>query len=148
MIQLWTDGGCWPNPGRGGFGYVIVTKHERIEGFGGELQTTNNRMEYRAALEGLARLNDYEWVTVYTDSQLLVNTASDWMFKWEKKDFLRKVKKKVEPVKNVDLVKRLLAESRRLNIRWEWVKGHAGIELNERADQLATIGMQFQDEST
>jgi ribonuclease HI len=140
---IWTDGACSGNPGPGGWAAIIVPPDgaEPIELSGGERETTNNRMELSAALNGLRALPDTAEVCVVTDSQLMVNSMTVWLEGWKRKGWKTAGGK---PVKNQDLVQALEAETNRLQkVRWHWVRGHqtgAGHEhkaLNDRADQLA-----------
>ena len=140
-VHIFTDGACKGNPGPGGWGVLLrMGRHEK-ELSGGEPQTTNNRMELTAALEGLRSLPDGTDVTVVTDSQLMLNSMTVWLPGWKKKGWKTAAGK---PVKNQDLLVALEAEVNRLgSVRWHWVRGHetgAGNEhkaLNDRADQLA-----------
>lgn len=140
---IWTDGACSGNPGPGGWAAIVVPPGggEPGELSGGEPDTTNNRMELSAALFGLRSLADGSDVCVVTDSQLLVNSMTQWLDGWKRKGWKTA---SGSPVKNVDLVQALDAETVRLGtVRWHWVRGHqtgAGHEhkaLNDRADQLA-----------
>ena len=136
-IHIWTDGACEPNPGRGGWGAIIINGVASREIFGGERQSTNNRMEFIAALKALELVDDGTTVTVFTDSMLLVKTASDWMHSWRKRGWTRK---NGAAIANLDLVKALASECTRLKVTWKHVKAHSGIALNERADWLANKG--------
>ncbi|MDO9353216.1 MAG: ribonuclease H [Solirubrobacteraceae bacterium] len=140
---LWTDGACSGNPGPGGWAAIIVPPDggEPTELSGGEHETTNNRMELSAALNGLRALPDDAEVCVVTDSQLMVNSMTTWLAGWKRKGWKTA---SGSPVKNQDLVMALDAETQRLAaVRWHWVRGHqtgAGHEhkaLNDRADRLA-----------
>lgn len=140
---IWTDGACSGNPGPGGWAAIVVPPDgaEPQEFSGGDPQTTNNRMEFSAALGGLQSLADGTDVCVVTDSQLLLNSMTTWLEGWKRKGWKTAAGK---PVKNQDLVQALEAETQRLgNVRWHWVRGHetgSGHEhkaLNDRADQLA-----------
>ena len=140
---IWTDGACSGNPGPGGWAAIVIGADggDPEEHSGGEPQTTNNRMELTAALEGLRSLPDGADVTVVTDSQLMLNSMTVWLPGWKRKGWKTAAGK---PVKNQDLIVALEAEVNRLgNVRWHWVRGHetgAGNEhkaLNDRADQLA-----------
>lgn len=141
-IQLYTDGAARGNPnGPGGYGFVLQfvdakgMLHEK-EGSKGYVQTTNNRMEIMAAIAGLSCLEKPCSVEVYTDSQYLVNTfEKHWIDSWIKKGWKRG---KNAPVKNLDLWKKLLEVMKPHEVRFVWVKGHAGHPLNERCDALAT----------
>jgi ribonuclease HI len=134
---VFTDGSSHPNPGPGGWGFVWVTDGEiEAEGHGGETEkTTNNRMEFTALIEAYEALPEDASVTVFSDSQLCVNTITKWAPGWEKKGW----KRKGDPLKNLDLVKRLLALYRaHPDCPLEWVRAHAGYRWNEYADSLAT----------
>jgi len=134
---VFTDGSSHPNPGPGGWGFVWGTDGEiEAEGHGGETEkTTNNRMEFTALIEAYEALPEDASVTVFSDSQLCVNTITKWAPGWEKKGW----KRKGDPLKNLDLVKRLLALYRaHPDCPLEWVRAHAGYRWNEYADSLAT----------
>jgi ribonuclease HI len=133
---VWTDGACSGNPGPGGWAAIVVAPDGTdTEHSGGERQTTNNRMEFTAAIEGLRSLPDGASVLITTDSRLLIDSMTKWLPGWKRKDFKTAAGK---PVKNQDLILALEAEIARMGeVRWEWVKGHADSELNDRADQLA-----------
>ncbi len=140
---IWTDGACSGNPGPGGWAAILVPPDGAapIERSGGEPNTTNNRMELSAALFGLRALPDGADACVVTDSQLLVNSMTQWLEGWKRKGWKTA---SGSPVKNLDLVQALEAETLRLGtVRWHWVRGHqTGAEhahkaLNDRADQLA-----------
>ncbi|MBJ7470776.1 MAG: ribonuclease HI [Solirubrobacteraceae bacterium] len=140
---IWTDGACSGNPGPGGWAAIVVPPDggEPVELSGGEPQTTNNRMELSAALNGLRSLPAESTVCVVTDSQLLVNSMTTWLDGWKRKGWKTAAGK---PVKNQDLVEALDAEVQRLAaVRWHWVRGHQtgqGHEhkaFNDRADRLA-----------
>ena len=122
MIEIYTDGACSGNPGRGGWGAVILRDGQTREISGGEPQTTNNRMEMTAVIEGLASVPSGAQVTVYSDSQYVVNTMTK---NWKRR-------------KNQDLWARLDRETAARRVVWRWIRGHAGHRLNERADRLAT----------
>ncbi len=137
-VKAYTDGACSGNPGPGGWGVILVFGEHRKELCGGELLTTNNRMELMAAimvLESLSRACD---VDLYTDSQYLRDGIMSWIHGWKRNGWKTAAKK---PVKNDDLWKRLDTARERHNIEWHWVKGHAGHDMNERADELAREGM-------
>lgn len=133
-VVIYTDGGCEGNPGPGGWGAVVRCGDVVREISGGELATTNNRMEMRAAIESLALLEERSEVCVYTDSQYLKNGITQWISGWKRKGWVTSAK---EPVKNVDLWKRLDEQVARHRVIWKWVKGHAGNADNERCDGLA-----------
>jgi ribonuclease HI len=141
-LSIFTDGGCSGNPGPGGWAYVMVLKTfqgEKIiaEGKGAEWDTTNNRMELMAAIAALRKLKSLRSVpklyTIYTDSQYLQLGITEWIAKWKQKNWRTSDK---APVKNQDLWKELDALSAELVPDWEWVKGHAGNEWNERCDHM------------
>lgn len=136
-VEMFTDGACKGNPGPGGWGVVLRRgKHEKHL-FGGEPETTNNRMELRAAIEGLAALKRPCRVELYTDSQYVKNGINSWMDNWKRNGWRTAQRK---PVKNAELWRQLDELSRRHDIRWHWVKGHAGHAGNELADELANRG--------
>ena len=137
-VLIYTDGACRGNPGPGGWGAIMISgKHER-ELCGGELDTTNNRMELMAAIQALEALNKSCKVELHTDSQYMRNGIMTWIHGWKARGWKTADK---SPVKNEDLWKRLDAARGRHEVDWRWVKGHAGHELNERADGLANKGM-------
>jgi ribonuclease HI len=137
-IEIFTDGACRGNPGPGGWGaFLRAGKHEK-ELFGGEPETTNNRMELTAAIEGLKALKSASVVTVTTDSQYVRKGITEWMESWKKRDWKNSAKK---PVKNVDLWQLLDEQNNRHKVTWLWVKGHSGHPENELADQLANRGI-------
>ena len=138
-VIIYTDGGCKGNPGPGGWGAILSFGDARKELSGGEAMTTNNRMELTAAIAALESLKRPCTVELHTDSQYLRNGITLWIQGWKAKGWKTASK---EPVKNVDLWMRLDAAVQAHEISWHWVKGHAGNELNERADQLATAAMQ------
>jgi ribonuclease HI len=138
-VIIYTDGGCKGNPGPGGWGAILSFGDVRKELSGGEAMTTNNRMELSAAIAALESLKRPCAVELHTDSQYLRNGITLWIKGWKAKGWKTASK---DPVKNVDLWLRLDAAVKDHDISWHWVKGHAGNELNERADQLATAAMQ------
>jgi ribonuclease HI len=137
-ITIWTDGACSGNPGPGGWGAVLQWNGHEKDLSGGEAMTTNNRMELIAAAAALEALKRPSAVDLYTDSQYVRGGIMTWMKNWKRNDWRTADKK---PVKNSDLWKRLDAAQARHEVTWHWVKGHAGTEGNERADQLAREGM-------
>ncbi|MFG1398647.1 ribonuclease HI [Roseixanthobacter pseudopolyaromaticivorans] len=137
-IEIWTDGACSGNPGPGGWGAVLRSGPHEKELSGGEAHTTNNRMELMAAISALEALKKPSAVDIHTDSEYLRNGVTKWVAGWRRNGWRTADKK---PVKNQDLWERLDAALGRHEIAWHWVKGHAGNELNERADQLARDGM-------
>ena len=136
-VAAWTDGACSGNPGPGGWGVVLVFGAHEKELCGGEADTTNNRMELMAAISALESLTRACDVDVHTDSQYVRQGVMGWVHNWKRNGWKTANK---QPVKNVDLWQRLDAATQRHNIEWHWVKGHAGNELNERADELARRG--------
>ena len=139
QVVIHTDGACSGNPGPGGWGAVLHFKDQEKELWGGELQTTNNRMELMAAIQALEALKKPCKVELHTDSQYVQKGIHEWIHGWKKRGWLTADKK---PVKNDDLWKRLDAARLRHEVDWRWVKGHAGHEFNERADALARRGLQ------
>lgn len=133
-ITIFTDGGCLGNPGPGGWGVILCSGSNRTELSGSERETTNNRMELRAAIAGLSALEEPGVVTVYTDSQYLRQGITEWIRGWKAKGWLTSAR---QPVKNADLWRELDAVAKQHRITWKWVKGHSGHPENERCDQLA-----------
>ena len=132
-VTIYTDGACRGNPGPGGWGAILhFGKHERKLS-GGEEDTTNNRMELRAALEGLRALTEPCQVTLFTDSKYLKRGITEWLPSWKRRKWRRKGGK----LANVDLWMKLDEEIERHQINWRWVRGHAGHVMNERVDKLA-----------
>lgn len=139
-IELFTDGACSGNPGPGGWGALLRMGTTEKELFGGEVQTTNNRMEMMAVIEGLRALTRPVKATVYTDSQYVQKGITEWIHGWKARGWKTAAK---EPVKNVDLWQALDKEAARHQLEWRWVKGHAGHVENERADALARRGVEL-----
>jgi ribonuclease HI len=137
-VVIHTDGACSGNPGPGGWGAILEFGEHRKELKGGEAHTTNNRMELMAAISALEALTRPCLVDIHTDSQYLRNGVMSWIKQWKRNGWRTADKK---PVKNVDLWQRLDALTEQHRVRWHWVKGHAGHDLNERADQLARDGI-------
>ncbi len=135
QVEIWTDGGCKPNPGPGGWAAILVYKGTMKELTGGELETTNNRMELTAAAEALEALTRPCKVALHTDSEYLKNGITRWMTGWVRKNWRSSTG---DPVKNMDLWRRILDAAKPHEIDWRWVRGHSGEPLNERADELAT----------
>jgi len=134
-VVVYTDGACSGNPGPGGWGAVLMSGDRRKELQGAEAQTTNNRMELRAAVEALAALKTQCAVTLYSDSAYLINAfQQNWLGRWEQNGWLTSKKQSVE---NKDLWRELIALSKKHRITWVKVKGHAGNKENERCDALA-----------
>ena len=137
-IAIWTDGACSGNPGPGGWGAVLIAGEHEKDLKGGEADTTNNRMELSAAIAALEALKRPSAVDIHTDSQYLRGGITGWLKGWKKNGWKTSDRK---PVKNVDLWQRLDALAVQHDINWHWVRGHAGTEENERADELAREGM-------
>ena len=133
-VEIHTDGACSGNPGPGGWGAILDWQGKRRELSGGEPLTTNNRMELMAAIVALETLKRPMRVILFTDSQYLRQGITEWIAGWRARGWRTADKK---PVKNQDLWERLDAARRRHTVEWRWLKGHAGHELNERADELA-----------
>ncbi|HEX2649564.1 MAG TPA: ribonuclease HI [Burkholderiales bacterium] len=137
VVEIHADGACKGNPGRGGWGVILLSGKNRKEMFGGEALTTNNRMELTAVIEGLSALKKRSRVRVFTDSQYVQKGISEWIHSWKRRGWMTADKK---PVKNDDLWRRLDELASGHEIEWRWVKGHAGNVENERADELANLG--------
>jgi ribonuclease HI len=137
-VVIYTDGACRGNPGPGGWGVVLMAGPHVKELSGAEPMTTNNRMELTAAIEALAALNRSCSVALYTDSQYVRKGILEWIAQWKLRDWRTADRK---PVKNVDLWQKLEQEIERHRIEWHWVKGHAGVPGNERADELANVAI-------
>ena len=138
QVVIYTDGACRGNPGPGGWGAILFSAGKEKEIWGGEAHTTNNRMELMAAIQALETLKRPMHAKLHTDSQYLRDGITQWLPRWKKNGWRTADKK---PVKNVDLWQRLDAALGSHQIKWHWVKGHAGHDLNERADQLARDGI-------
>ena len=137
-VEIYTDGACRGNPGPGGWGAVLMYGDKRKEIFGGDANTTNNRMELTAAIEALKALKRPCELTLYTDSQYVRKGILEWIDGWKARNWKTAAKK---PVKNDDLWKALDEQVQRHQIKWVWVKGHAGNVGNEKADELANRGI-------
>lgn len=137
-IEIFTDGACRGNPGRGGWGALLRYGDRERELCGGEALTTNNRMELTAAIEALAALRERCEVDLYTDSQYVRDGVTQWMANWKRRGWRTADRK---PVKNIDLWQALDREATRHQVRWHWVRGHSGHDGNERADRLANRGI-------
>lgn len=138
-VVLYTDGACKGNPGPGGWGVVLRYGDALKKLHGGERNTTNNRMELMAAIEGLRALKRRCVVDLYTDSQYVRKGITEWMSNWKKNGWKTSARK---PVKNDDLWRALDEQVQRHEIRWHWVRGHSGVPDNELADQLANQGVE------
>ncbi|GAA4411755.1 ribonuclease HI [Quisquiliibacterium transsilvanicum] len=137
-VEIYTDGACKGNPGPGGWGALLRVRGEEKELFGGERQTTNNRMELTAVIRALEALAGPSRVAVHTDSQYVQKGISEWIKGWKARGWLTSDRK---PVKNADLWRELDALAAKHEVQWHWVRGHAGHPENERADVLANRGV-------
>lgn len=137
-VIIHTDGACKGNPGPGGWGAILQSGGKTKELRGGERLTTNNRMELTAAIMALEALNRPCRVDLHTDSKYVMDGITSWIHGWKARGWKTADKK---PVKNNDLWKQLDAARARHEVKWHWVKGHAGHTLNERADTLANLGI-------
>ncbi|PIR39032.1 MAG: ribonuclease HI [Alphaproteobacteria bacterium CG11_big_fil_rev_8_21_14_0_20_39_49] len=136
-VVIYTDGACSGNPGPGGWGALLTYgKHEK-EIFGGEKETTNNRMELTAAIKALEAIKTKSEIDLYTDSTYVKDGITKWIHNWKKNGWKTAAKK---PVKNDDLWQELDKMIAKHEVKWHWVKGHAGHDGNERADMLAVKG--------
>ena len=138
-ITIYTDGACKGNPGPGGWGAILVAGAHEKELFGGEVETTNNRMELMAVIQALNALKRPCRITIHTDSQYVLKGCTEWLAGWKAKGWKTAAK---APVKNVDLWQALDAAQSQHQIEWRWVKGHSGHPGNERADLLANRGVE------
>ncbi|UDG83170.1 ribonuclease HI [Candidatus Vallotia lariciata] len=138
LIEIYTDGACKGNPGRGGWGALLRFGKQERELFGGELSTTNNRMELMAVIAALEVIKRPCKAIIYTDSRYVQRGISEWIHRWKKKNWMTTAK---TPVKNADLWHRLDALGLLHDIKWRWIRGHAGHPENERADALANRGV-------
>ena len=137
-IEIYTDGACRGNPGPGGWGAVLIAGRHRKEIYGGEAETTNNRMELTAAIEALNALKGSRSVVLHTDSKYVMQGITEWMANWKKRGWKTASR---QPVKNQDLWIALDEAIARHDVHWKWVKGHAGNQGNEEADALANRGI-------
>lgn len=137
VIEIYTDGACKGNPGVGGWGALLSSGNKTRELFGGEAHTTNNRMELTAVIRALGALKRRCRVRLHTDSKYVQQGISEWIHAWKKRGWKTADKK---PVKNEDLWRELDVLAVQHDIEWLWVKGHAGHDGNERADELANMG--------
>jgi len=140
QLIIYTDGACSGNPGPGGWGvYLKFGPHEK-ELWGGEDKTTNNRMELQAAIEGLKAVKPgfKDEIQLWTDSTYVLKGITEWIIGWKKRGWKKADKK---PVINADLWQELDALNQDMSVKWQWVKGHAGVDGNERADRLARKGV-------
>tara|TARA_B110000305_G_C18892104_1_gene382342 strand:+ start:60 stop:497 length:438 start_codon:yes stop_codon:yes gene_type:complete len=145
MINIYTDGACKGNPGPGGWGALIIEGDNKNEIFGGEANTTNNRMEILAVIMALKAINTISEITVFTDSTYVQKGISEWIDKWKINGWKTSNKKEV---KNKDLWVQLDSLTAQLKINWVWVKGHSGHSENDRADYLANQGVGMEGASS
>ncbi|HLD68469.1 MAG TPA: ribonuclease HI [Pseudomonas sp.] len=138
LIEIFTDGACKGNPGRGGWGALLLFKGVEKELWGGEAETTNNRMELTAAIRALEELKRPCEVKLVTDSEYVMKGMQEWLPNWKKRGWKTAAK---QPVKNADLWQQLDTQVSRHKVSWQWVRGHNGHPGNERADQLANRGV-------
>jgi len=138
FVIIYTDGACKGNPGPGGWGVILSYKGIIKELFGGDPDTTNNRMELMAAIQALETLTQPCSVRINTDSKYVLQGITEWMSNWKKRGWKTASR---TPVKNEDLWRRLDAAIQRHDIEWTWVKGHSGDKNNDRADELANLGI-------
>lgn len=137
-VEIYTDGACRGNPGRGGWGALLIAgRHEKTL-YGGEQETTNNRMELTAAIEALSALKGRCQVILHTDSTYVMKGIREWLPGWKRRGWKTATKK---PVKNQDLWQALDEIAEQHDIDWRWVKGHSGDPGNEEADRLANLGI-------
>ena len=137
-IEIYTDGACRGNPGPGGWGALLIFDQHEKEISGGQANTTNNRMELMAAIKAIESINEACEIDLYTDSKYVMQGITEWIIKWKLNGFKNSKKK---AVLNADLWVELDELTNDHKINWYWVKGHAGHELNERADMLANKGL-------
>jgi len=145
MINIYTDGACKGNPGPGGWGALIISNDSKNEIFGGEANTTNNRMEILAVIMALKAINTNNEITVFTDSTYVQKGISEWISKWKINGWRTSNKKEV---KNKDLWLQLEVLTAKFKINWVWVKGHSGHLENDRADYLANLGVGMEGPSS
>ena len=138
VVEVYTDGACRGNPGPGGWGVLLRANGAEKELYGGEADTTNNRMELMAAIRALEALKRPSRVKLYTDSIYVMKGITSWIHDWKRRGWRTADKK---PVKNEDLWRQLDELAAKHDVEWHWVKGHAGHPENERADQLANKGI-------
>jgi ribonuclease HI len=137
-VVIYTDGACSGNPGKGGWGAVLIFGEITKEIYGYNSDTTNNRMELMAVIEALKALKKPCLVELYLDSQYVKNGITEWIIKWQKNGWKTADKK---PIKNQDLWLELWEQKNKHNISWHWVKGHSNHPLNDKADELARRGI-------
>lgn len=137
-VVIYTDGACRGNPGPGGWGAILRCEKGEKELYGSEPDTTNNKMELMATIRALRALKVPCYIELWTDSQYVMKGITEWIHGWVKNNWKTSAKK---PVKNAELWKELLEETRKHEINWKWVKGHSGHPDNERVDELANIAI-------
>ena len=137
-VEIFTDGACRGNPGPGGWGVLLRNGGHEKQLYGGEVDTTNNRMELMAAIMALEALNRPCKIDLTTDSQYVRKGITEWIINWKKRGWKNSARK---PVKNIDLWQRLDAAAAKHEIEWHWVKGHSGHDENELVDELANRGI-------
>lgn len=138
IVEIYTDGACRGNPGPGGWGALLICGRHRKTMHGGERETTNNRMELKAAIEALNALKGPRQVNLHTDSKYVMDGINQWLPNWKKRGWKTSNRK---PVKNKDLWQALDEAITRHKIDWYWVRGHTGVPGNEEADELANLGI-------
>ena len=142
MIKIYTDGSCIGNPGKGGWAAIILNNGKKTEIKGGMKDTTNNQMELLAPIKALKKIPKGSKVQIFTDSKYVKSGITEWIHNWKKNGWKTASKKSV---KNKELWILLDEECRKHKITWEWIKGHSGHELNERADLLANLAIDNKD---
>jgi ribonuclease HI len=138
VVRIYTDGACKGNPGPGGWGALLRSGTHERELYGGDPATTNNRMELTAVIRALEALTRPSKVEIYTDSEYVMKGITEWLAAWKRRGWKTADRK---PVKNADLWRELEALAHKHEVRWHWVRGHAGHPENERADALANLGI-------
>ena len=133
-LQIYTDGACLGNPGPGGWAAIIIENGQERVFSGNDNMTTNNRMELLAIIKALESFNENLELIIYTDSKYVINGITSWIKNWEANSWKNSTK---QPVKNVDLWKKLDMNAKKHNIEWIWVKGHSGNFFNEKVDEIA-----------
>ena len=141
IVDAFTDGACSGNPGPGGWGVLLRSGDKEKELHGGEAETTNQRMEMTAAIKALETLKKHCRITIHSDSKYVVQGMTEWIHGWKKNSWKNANKK---PVANQDLWQQLEKAAARHEVTWQWVKGHSGHPENERADELARMGIPHQ----
>lgn len=137
-VEIWSDGGCRGNPGPGGWGALLICGDREKTLSGAEARTTNNRMELTGAMRALEALKRPCVVQLYTDSEYVKKGITEWLPGWKKRNWMTADR---QPVRNADLWRRLDEINQKHRVTWHWVRGHSGVEKNERVDQLANEAM-------